>query len=281
MKKKKIIVILSIIFIILASCLFTYLNGKYINPTDFKVTYLDIEDELIPDSFKEKNIIFISDLEYGSFFDEQRLNKFIDQINKLHADIVIFGGDLFDKQFVPMSEDVQLLTEKLKSIKADMGKFAILGDFDQMTGERASLVNKILYDSDFEMLDGNAITLHYGTNEFINLVGINFTSNVPDLNSSFNNIQPESYTITVVHGARMINYLPVNISDLTLSGHSHHVQVNLPFIVDYESYPMTGNYSHGKFNTSKTMLYVTNGIGTTKNDLRIFSDPEIVYIIFK
>lgn len=278
--KKKILLILILVLTIVLTCLGAYLNGRYINPTDFSVTYLDVESERIPESFQDHNILFISDLEYGSFFDEERLTKFIDHVSRLHADIIIFGGDLFDKNFVPMSEDVTLLTQKLMSIKADLGKFAILGDYDQTTSERSALVSKILYDSNFEMLEGNNIGLHCGNSEYINLVGFNYNEEMYDLSESYANIVPENYTITVVHGAKMITYLPVNISDLTLSGHSHHVQINLPFMVD-ESYKMTGGYAHGKFKTNKTLLYVTRGVGTTNKDFRIFSDPEIVSIRLK
>lgn len=278
--KKKIILILVLVSIILITGLAAYINGRYINPTDFDVTYLDIESEQVPKSFQERNILFISDLEYGSFFNEDRLNKFIDHVNRLHADIVIFGGDLFDRNFVPMSEDVNLLIQKLTSIKAELGKFAILGDYDQTTSERSALVTKILYDSNFEMLQGNSIALHCGESEYINLVGFNYTEDFIDMTESFSNTVPEDYTIAVIHGARMISYLPVGTTDLTLSGHSHHVQINLPFMVD-KTYQNTGGYAHGKYSTQKTLLYVTRGVGTTNKDFRIFSDPEIVSIRFK
>jgi len=278
--KKKIILILVLVSIILITGLASFINGRYINPTDFDVTYLDIESEQIPKSFQERNILFISDLEYGSFFNEDRLNKFIDHVNNLHADIVIFGGDLFDKNFVPMSEDVTLLITKLTSIKAELGKFAILGDYDQTTSERSALVSKILYDSNFELLQGNSIALHSGESEYINLVGFNYTEEFVDMTESFSNTVPEDYTIAVIHGAKMINYLPVGTTDLTLSGHSHHVQINLPFMVD-KSYQNTGGYAHGKYTTQKTLLYITRGVGTTNKDFRIFSDPEIVSIRFK
>ena len=278
--KKKIILILVLVSIILITGLASFINGRYINPTDFDVTYLDIESEQIPKSFQERNILFISDLEYGSFFNEDRLNKFIDHVNNLHADIVIFGGDLFDKNFVPMSEDVTLLITKLTSIKAELGKFAILGDYDQTTSERSALVSKILYDSNFELLQGNSIALHSGESEYINLVGFNYTEEFVDMTESFSNTVPEDYTIAVIHGAKMINYLPVGTTDLTLSGHSHHVQINLPFMVD-KSYQNTGGYAHGKYTTQKTLLYISRGVGTTNKDFRIFSDPEIVSIRFK
>ena len=66
--KKKLFLILGITTFLIISALFGYINASKINLTDFSVTYLDITDEQLPESFKDKTIIFISDLEYGTFF---------------------------------------------------------------------------------------------------------------------------------------------------------------------------------------------------------------------
>ena len=68
--KKKLFLILGITTFLIISALFGYINASKINLTDFSVTYLDITDEQLPESFKDKTIIFISDLEYGTFFKE-------------------------------------------------------------------------------------------------------------------------------------------------------------------------------------------------------------------
>ena len=74
--KKKLFLILGITTFLIISALFGYINASKINLTDFSVTYLDITDEQLPESFKDKTIIFISDLEYGTFFKDKRLEQF-------------------------------------------------------------------------------------------------------------------------------------------------------------------------------------------------------------
>ena len=272
--------ILGIITFLILSALFSYLNASKFNLTDFEVTYLDIKDETVPESFIGKSIIFISDLEYGTFFDKERLEIFKKRINSFKADIIIFGGDMFDREFVPLSEDVNLLTDLFSNLDADLGKFAILGDFDQITDRRKALVSKILYDSNFELLDSNPIQLHNNSSQQINLIGINYYEDNYDLSNTYPNVQPEDYTITVIHGAATANSMPIKISDLTLSGHSHHCQINFPFFIE-DSFKQTGGYATGKYKTNNTLLYVSRGIGTTIKDYRFFSDPEILFITFK
>lgn len=278
--KKKLFLILGITTFLLLTALFGYVNFSRINLTDFTVTYLDIEDAEVPESFKGKTIIFISDLEYGTYFKGKRLEQFRKKITSLNADIVIFGGDIFDKNFVPISSDVNTLTELFSSIDAKLGKFAIFGDFDLISDQRKALVSKILYDSNFETLDCNPISLHNGQSEHINLIGIDYIPQNIDLSSAFANVQQEDYTIAIIHGANVANILPVKMSNLILSGHTHHCQVNLPFMID-DSYAQTGGFAHGKYKVNNVLMYITNGIGTTGKDYRAFSDPEIVYITFK
>ncbi len=276
--KKKTILILAIIVGILLTGVLSYLNAKYLNPSDYQITNINYNDSHLPDSFDGFTIMFISDLEYGTYFNNDRLQKFVNKINTSEADVVIFGGDLFDQSYNPVSSDITNLRTALKSIEAPMGKFAILGDFDFTTDQRAALVRKLLYDAEYEMLQDNNITLHNGTSEIINLVGFDFAAEGLDTSTTYNDITNDSFTVTIVHGALAAESLPNQISDLTLSGHSHHSQINLPFFINYEAYPMTGTYGPGRYKLKNTMLYVSNGIGTTVDDIRLFSDPEVFFI---
>ena len=173
--KKKTVLILAIIVGLLLTGLLSYLNAKYINPSDYKVRNITVSDSHLPESFDGFTVMFISDLEYGTYFTKDRLERFIDKINSCEADVVIFGGDLFDKDYNPVSNDITALRTALKSIEAPKGKFAILGDFDYVTEQRSALVRKLLYDAEYELLQDNNITLHNATSETINLIGFNYT----------------------------------------------------------------------------------------------------------
>ena len=276
--KKKLILSLAFVFLLLLTGVLSYLNGKYVNPTDFQIRNATVDDSHLPESFDDVTVLFISDIEYGTFFNKERLDTFIDKINKVQADIVIFGGDMFDKDYSPISQDITYLRTALKSIQAPLGKFAVLGDFDYISEQRAALVRKLLFDAEFEMLQDNTITLHNGTNEAIYMAGFDYKDSAIDSSLAYSNISNDSFVITVVHGAKFAENLPNQISDITLSGHSHHVQINLALFVNNVEYANTGNYGTGKYKLKNTTLYVSNGVGTTKDDFRIFSDPGVYYI---
>ncbi|MBE6103835.1 MAG: metallophosphoesterase [Erysipelotrichaceae bacterium] len=276
--KKKLILSLAVVLLILLTGVLSYLNGKYVNPTDFQINNITYNDSHLPESFDDVTVMFISDLEYGTFFNKDRLDAFVDKINKVQADIVIFGGDMFDRDYSPVSQDISNLRTALKSIDAPLGKFAVLGDFDYTSEQRAALVRKLLYDAEFEMLQDNTITLHNGTSEVIYLAGFDYKDSSIDSSLAYSNISNDSFVITVIHGAKLAENLPNQISDITLSGHSHHMQINLALFVNNVEYPNTGNYGTGKYKLKNTLLYVSNGVGTTRDDFRIFSDPGVYYL---
>ena len=128
------------------------------------------------------------------------------------------------------------------------------------------------------MLQDNTITLHNGTSEVIYLAGFDYKDSSIDSSLAYSNISNDSFVITVIHGAKLAENLPNQISDVTLSGHSHHMQINLALFVNNVEYPNTGNYGTGKYKLKNTTLYVSNGVGTTRDDFRIFSDPGVYYL---
>jgi predicted MPP superfamily phosphohydrolase len=235
-------------------------RGKYVVPFNFKVSYLEETSEKIPSNFNNVKILFLTDIEYGYLFNEQHLANLKKTINNLDIDIVLFGGDLFDKNYPPVSSDVDILTDLLFSIDAPLGKFAILGDFDYSSETREILVKKILSDSNFELIDSE-MKLYNNPTGFIVLYGDNFG------NHTIDQVSTETYSIVLLHGTETYKNLPVNV-DLVLSGHTHDKQVNFFSKTDY------------KFGKTKN-LYRSRGIGLTQFDYRIFSSPELVVITLK
>ena len=135
-RKKLLVLIMSGIILILISSMIIFQRGKYVVPFNFKVSYLEETSEKIPSNFNNVKILFLTDIEYGYLFNEQHLANLKKTINNLDIDIVLFGGDLFDKNYPPVSSDVDILTDLLFSIDAPLGKFAILGDFDYSSETR-------------------------------------------------------------------------------------------------------------------------------------------------
>lgn len=259
-RKKALAAVIAAIIVILISSVIVIYRGKYIVPFTFKVSYIDETSEKIPSNFNEVKILFLTDIEYGYLFNKEHISKLKTTINNLNVDIVLFGGDLFDKNYALISSDVDILTDLLSSIDAPLGKFAILGDFDFSSETRELLVKKILGDSNFEII-ASEMKLYNNPTGYITLYGDNFGSH------TIEQVSNETYSIVLLHGTETYKNLPVNVN-LVLSGHTHDKQVNFFSKADY------------RFGKNKN-LYRSRGIGLTEFDYRIFSSPELVVITLK
>lgn len=256
--KKKLIILLSIIILFLSIAMATFYVGKNIAPKTFKTSFVEIIDEKIPDNFYNFKILYFSDLEYGKYFNKDNLDELKKSIEKLDYDIILFGGDLIDKNYSPVSDDVDILQDFLSSLTSKYGNFAILGDFDTSTQSREVLVKMILDNSGFELIE-KELTL-YQEKQSIKLNGINYNSDTTINESDF-------FNIVMIHSRNLYSSLPQNIN-LVLCGDSHDRQINLFFNSDY------------KFGLQDN-LYITRGVGLTEKDYRIFNYPELCIFILK
>jgi len=283
MKRLKTSLILIIVALIGLSAYFYY-DAFYLASTRLKIRYETIIDEKIPESFNNTQILFFSDIYYNSFMDADRLGIIIDSINKLEPDIVIFLGDLFDKPLTnsPTANTQNELAELLKKIDAPLGKFAIYGDQDLQSIITKQIFDTIMKQADFEVLSDQNIKLARHTQDFINLIALNNIINTEvDFNHAFQGILQSSYNLVISHTPDIVDEIVSYKTDLLISGHSLGQQFNLPLLNTITKMEGAQNYYHGKTKVAQTLLDITNGLGTTGYDARLFSDPEIVIYLFK
>src|SRR5690554_1970716 len=64
--------------------------------TTFSVKRIEIDAQqralkLLPQSFDALSVVFFSDIHFNNFMDSERLTPFIDTINSLSPDLILFG----------------------------------------------------------------------------------------------------------------------------------------------------------------------------------------------
>ena len=126
-KWKKIVVLIISIFLIII-LLFGYC--RYIETKRFRIKEYAIRNSSIPESFYGTKIIHISDIHYKSTTNYNDLKKIINKINLTKPDIVIFTGDIFDKNIKYTNKDFEDIKKLLKSIDYNIAKYAIKGNED-------------------------------------------------------------------------------------------------------------------------------------------------------
>ncbi len=280
---KKCIKILSILCIISLIIAGIFFYGIYYSTEHIAIKNEIIHNKAIPSSLDDKKIAFISDIKYDEFMNKERLEKMMSSLASSDPDIVIFGGDVFsDIKTKPIdSKMVKELTTILKNIKAPLGKFAVYGDTDLQNQESKKLVDKILFDSDFEILSNAKIKIRNGSNSSITFIGLDPLIN-GNLNfkKTFENLSDEEFVIMITHCPDLISNSDINTKyiNIILSGHSLGGQIRLPIIGPLTKTEGATHYTHNKYVINNTHLFVSNGLGTTNFDMRLFSRPEILIL---
>ena len=93
-KLKIFLIIILIIFILIGSII---VWSRFVSTSGLDVKETKIVNSKLPESFKGFKIIHISDIHYGKTINKSKLSKVVDKINLINPDLVVFTGDLIDK----------------------------------------------------------------------------------------------------------------------------------------------------------------------------------------
>lgn len=279
MKFRKLLVVILVLLITVA---LTYVNAIFININTVTVREEKITSDKIDENISGLTVVFMADLHYSKRIEDNVIEEMVDKINMFDPDVILFGGDLFEDEVEDITvSEIETLIDHLKDLNAPYGKYAVLGNHDLYCGEIREIVERVLYDAEFEIITNESIMIRKDSNSYINLVGIDSMLNgYPDIETAYSQIRNNTYTIALCHTPDIFDEIPHDKTDLLLSGHSHGGQIYLPFVNTLMRPYGAEKYFKGKYTIENTSLDITNGIGTTKKDIRLFADAEIAVYRF-
>lgn len=261
----------------------------------YKVYRVEVAHKELPEAFNGYKIIHISDLHLGSFNYRYRiLERAVNIINELEADIIFFTGDLVNNY----SWELNGWDKVLKELSAKTGKYAILGnhdygDYSKWDSPEAKSENfeeiKSFYDKiDFKLLLNESVTLKRDNQE-IAIAGVENWGLPPfrqdgDLLKALNNIEDIPFKILLSHDPTHWDEEVIKYTDvaLTLSGHTHGMQAGIN-IMGKQWSPIKYKYKRwaGLYTVENQNLYVTRGLGWLGFPGRMGMRPEITLITLK
>lgn len=273
MKHKKLIITLLLVIITIA---IITVNSIYFTPHKLSIREETIKSNKISSDFNDYIIAYFSDLHFGTFTNENDLEKLVTTINSITPDVVIFGGDLIDKDANINEEE---LTQKLSNIKASNNKYAVLGDHDAYDENIKTKIENILTKAGFIILNNtNQKIYSEQSNNFINIVGVDSSYKTAiNLESAFENTSDENFTFVISHCPDSFDNINKFNADYVLAGHSHGPQIYVPLfnlLYREEGYE---KYVRGKHKNNNSILDITTGVGLTNKSIRLFSDAEVVF----
>lgn len=265
------------LFIIIGISLFIW--TIFIEPNILIVKTLDIHVK----NLKGLKVVFVGDFHIKPNQKKNLINV-VNKINEQHPDLILMAGDFVSghdkKQSLPINE----ITNELSKLKSKGGIYAVLGNHDWCQGGEE--IEKELRRSNIVVLHNENKLLQIDKYIFY-IVGIeDIESRNIDFAKALKNVSSPSILLT--HSPDSFPFIssPLNQPitsniDLSLAGHTHGGQVNIPFVgplIVPSSYGK--RYAQGLVEENGKKLFVTKGIGTSILPVRFNCVPEIVVINF-
>lgn len=271
---KKVMKILLIILVI-GTIFFSYTT--YVSSVKIKVREYRITEKKIPASFNGLKIIQLTDLHYGTTMFNENVKDIVKMTNDRKPDLIVFTGDLIDKNYKLTNKEQEEIIKELKKLSASLGKYAIIGDEDN------EKTNTILNQANFTILKNESELIYQKNNEPILLVGLSSNSKNQNIEKAYSYFKQDVfnsniYTITLLHEPDTVDdIIGAYNSDLFLAGHSNNGNIRLPF-VKYSLFKVDGakKYDQDYYNLGNSKLYISSGLGTTnQSNIRLFCRPSI------
>lgn len=272
MLMKKFIFVCSFISLFFSSCV-SIKHGSH--PGVGRIRSYEFVHSEVPDSFDGFRIAFISDLHYKSKFTEQRLSGLVRTLRKLAPDMLLLGGD-----YQEGCEFVRPLVEKLALVKPPYGVYGVMGnnDYERCYQEILTVMEQhgihiIEHHTDTVVRGGQRILVAGVRNPF----DLKRNGRSPTLDLS-----ADDFVILLTHTPDYIEDVAVTNTDLALAGHTHGGQVTL-----FGFAPQTASHYGRRFrtglkkNSEGIPVIVTNGVGTSRRNVRLMAPSEVVLITLR
>jgi hypothetical protein len=261
---------------------FVILYGSFWGNHQFEVKHVELSFSDLPKSFDGFRIVQFSDVHLGSIR-SSLLQEVIDSINAQQADLVVFTGDLQNKQ----PKEILPHQKVLSTIKSPHGVISVLGNHDYPEYIQASLDEKaflkeMLIGNQQDMgwsvlINGRRIIEREGDSLIIAGLDNDGEGRFPqkgNINRALWGISRQSFVVMLEHdpSAWRRKILPHCHAQLTLSGHTHGMQFEL---FGWSPLSVIKKDVDGLSEVGGRYLYVSKGVGGVV-PFRFGATPEIV-----
>ena len=275
MKIKTILILVSITIILAIG-----LYGIAIEPRQVELHRVYIRDAALAEVLKDKVVVQISDLHMEKI--GEREEAVIKTLEELKPDLIFLTGE-----YVKWDSDYEPALEFLSRLRARVGIWAVMGDYDYSNSRKSCL---------FCHAKGNGKTtnrhrvkfLRSGFEEIDLEGGRLWLGGLDSENRQNDGVReriklPEGMGAAIIlcHDPLAFDWLDGQEDVLMLAGDTHGGQVPVPGwawkILGCEK---NAKYSYGLYEKRKAKMFVSKGVGTSHVPVRILRKPEVVVIHF-
>lgn len=257
---------------LLASCA-TATFSEY--PGVGRVKKYDFYSYDVPPAFDGFRIGFASDFHYESRFKRSHLDNAVRALKSMHPDVLLLGGDYRS----PKGGDLDTLFSALGRVFTPYGTFGVMGNHDYaycysevVEAMKKNNVRLMEHQSYKLIKDGQHIIISGVRNPF------DLKKNGDSPSQHFS---ADDFVVLLTHTPDYAEDTNVSNANLVLAGHTHGGQVSLFKKYTPVKHSIYGNrfLTGQKENSKGTPIIITNGLGTSRLDVRLFTPSEVVLVV--
>ncbi len=256
--------------------------GYTAGQTQLAVTVHRLRLRNAPPSWHGLRIAQISDIHVGRNLDRAQLERFVERVNEVGADLICVTGDIADNA----AADLDRFLPILGRMRATHGVIAILGNHDHYAG--ADAVEAALQrNTDWTVLR-DAHTVLGVRGHPLHVIGLDDrgrdwargVASTPVLDELLGGVPVRAATLLLCHRPDIFSQAAARGIGLTLSGHTHGGQLGLPWFDGRirNLAQFVTRFDRGLFANGGSFLYVNSGLGVTGQRIRLWTPREISVI---
>lgn len=209
-------------------------------------------------------VAVVADAHLGVFKGEWFMQRIVDRLNELDVDLVVMPGD-FTYYLKDMVREFSPLADLRHPAVAVMGNH----DVGQPGEDVRDELRLVLMNYGVEVIDNQSLEF-----EDITLVGIGSRWANDDKVEVLERFDHEDKLLVVEHNPDTHARHPSDVADLTITGHTHCGQINIPGIRE-PWIPTEGIYDGGLTQEDNGQLFISCGTGEVGVPMRLMNPPVV------
>lgn len=217
-------------------------------------------------------VLVISDIHAGPFIGPEALRRTFERLMTTEPELILLPGDFA----TVLVDEVAEVVPALRSLRAPLGVFGVLGNHDHYTGD-VSRVSDLLEQGGVRLLQNDAVVIEKDGGQML-LAGVDdLLQGEPRLDDALAHARDGLPTVLMSHNPDIFPQAVERGVSLVLSGHTHGGQVRvpgLPVLVRMSRFFL----DEGRYQVGDSELVVTRGLGVTGLPLRLGCPPEALLL---